>query len=66
MGYFEEQFGMHVQSKTKESQTAVFGDVRISVLTSRLLRVETMNAAKAFCAGRADAYRAHGAGHFPL
>ena len=49
MGYFEEQFGMHVQSKTKESQTAVFGDVRISVLTSRLLRVETMNAAKAFC-----------------
>ena len=45
MGYFEEQFGMHVQSKTKESQTAVFGDVRISVLTSRLLRVETMNAA---------------------
>lgn len=23
MGYFEEQFGMHVQSKTKESQTAV-------------------------------------------
>ena len=46
MGYFEEQFGMHVQSKTKESQTAVFGDVRISVLTSRLLRVETMNAAK--------------------
>lgn len=33
MGYFEEQFGMHVQSKTKESQTAVFGDVRISVLT---------------------------------
>ena len=34
MGYFEEQFGMHVQSKTKESQTAVFGDVRISVLTA--------------------------------
>ena len=49
MGYFEEQFGMHVQSKTRESQTAVFGDVRISVLTSRLLRVETMDTDKSFC-----------------
>lgn len=49
MGYFEEQFGMHVQSRTRESQTAVFGNVRISVLTSRLLRVETMNADGAFC-----------------
>lgn len=49
MGYFEDQFGMHVQSKTRESQTAVFGGVRVSVLTSRLLRVETANAAKGFC-----------------
>ena len=49
MGYFEEQFGMHVQSRTRESQTAVFGNVRISVLTSRLLRVETINADGAFC-----------------
>lgn len=49
MGYFEEQFGMHVQSKTREGQTAVCGDVRISVLTSRLLRVETADTARAFC-----------------
>ncbi len=36
MGYFEEQFGMHVQSKTKKrARRRFFGDVRISVLTSR-------------------------------
>lgn len=40
MGFFEDRFSLDLKSKTEENNIAVFGCVRISVLTSRLIRVE--------------------------
>ncbi len=40
MGYFEETYGFTTESKTDKKYTKIIGNVRVSVLTSRLVRVE--------------------------
>lgn len=37
---FQETFALHVASKTRVGQTVTVGDLRVSVLSSRLIRVE--------------------------